>query len=196
VKKQLVLCLRRRGYQRAMVENITFLLPYLVLISHVVFVVLLLAIIFRNSWGRDVQIFLGRYALLLAFLISISAVIGSLFYSEIIGFEPCVLCWWQRVFLYPLVIIFGMAIWKKAPRAFLYAVPLTLLGALVASYHSYVSLGGASLLPCTAVGEACSKVYVMAFGYVTLPFMGLTVALYILLLAWADKIYKNENRNA
>jgi len=89
-----------------------------------------------------------------------------------------------------------MAIWKKAPRAFLYAVPLTLLGALVASYHSYVSLGGASLLPCTAVGEACSKVYVMAFGYVTLPFMGLTVALYILLLAWADKIYKNENRNA
>src|SRR3989338_7191437 len=166
-----------------MVENINFFLPYLALFSHVVLVVLFLALVFRRSWGAEPQMFIGKHATLLAFLVSLAAVIGSLFYSEIIGFEPCVLCWWQRVFLYPLVIIFGMAIWKKAPRAFLYAVPLTLLGALVASYHSYVSLGGASLLPCTAVGEACSKVYVMAFGYVTLPFMGLTVALYILLLA-------------
>ena len=179
-----------------MVENIVFLLPYLVLISHVVFVVLLLALIFRNSWGKNIQILLGKYALLLAFLISISAVIGSLFYSEIVGFELCVLCWWQRIFLYPLAIIFGVALWSRITSAFLYAVPFALLVALIAAYHSYVSLGGVSLLPCTAAGEACSKVYVLAFGYITLPFMGLTVALYILLFAWADKIYSRENRNA
>ena len=179
-----------------MVENISFLLPYLVLISHVVFVFLLLAIIFRNSWGRSIQTFFGKYALLLAFLVSISAVIGSLFYSEVVGFEPCALCWWQRVSLYPLVVIFGMAIWKRTANAFLYAVPLTLLGTLVAAYQSYVSLGGVSLLPCTAIGEACSKIYVIAFGYITIPFMGLTVALYILLLAWANKIYRDENSNA
>lgn len=97
-----------------------------------------------------------------------------------------------------------MAIWKSPPRrpaveagnVFVYAVPLTLLASIVAAYQSYVFLGGVSILPCTALEGACSKIYVMAFGYITIPFMGLTVALYILLLAWADKIFKNENSNA
>ena len=179
-----------------MVENINFLLPYLALLSHAVFVVLFLALLSRHSWGAGLQVFLGKHATVLACLVSLTAVVGSLFYSEIVGFEPCVLCWWQRVFLYPLVIIFGVAVWKKTTSAFLYAVPLALAAALVSAYQSYVFFGGVSLLSCTALEGACSKIYVMAFGYITLPLMSLTVSLYILLLAWANKIYKNENYNA
>lgn len=132
---------------------------------------------------------LGKHAILLACLTALVAIIGSLFYSEIMGFEPCSLCWWQRVFLYPLAIIFWVALWKKAESAFLYALPFALASALLAAYQSYISLGGTSILPCTALGGACSKIYVMAFGYITIPMMSLTVSLYILLLAWADKIY-------
>lgn len=138
--------------------------------------------------------FLGKNAMVLALLVSLTAIVGSLFYSEVIGYEPCVLCWWQRVFLYPLVIIFGMAIWKKLSSAFLYSVPFVILGGIVAAYQSYISLGGYSVLPCTAVGSACAKVYVMSFGYITIPLMSLTIAFYILLLAWVHKIYKNESR--
>lgn len=178
-----------------MVENITYLLPYMVLVSHVVFVVLLLSLICKRSWGRGVSNWLGRNAVPLAFLVVLAAVSGSLFYSEVVGFEPCVLCWWQRVFLYPLAVIFGLALWKKNHTAFFYATPFALLAAFIATYHSYVYLGGTSILPCTALGGACSKVYVMAFGYITIPSMSLTISLYILLLAWANKIYE-KNRNA
>ncbi len=173
-----------------MIDKITLLLPYTALLSHFVFVVLLLSLIFRKSWGAKVANWLGRHALPLAFLVAILAVSGSLFYSEVVGFEPCVLCWWQRVFTYPLMIIFGTALLSRNKSAFLYAVPLSTLSAIVALYHSYVYLGGKSFIPCTAVGGACSKIYVMAFGYITIPMMSLTIALYILLLAWANKVYK------
>ena len=176
-----------------MVETISFLLPYLVLISHVVFVVLFLALIFKDSWGRKLGELAGKYAITWAFLVSLTAVLGSLFYSEIMGFEPCVLCWWQRIFMYPLAIIFGVAIWKKVTSAFAFAIPFAFLIVLLAAYHFYVYLGGTSILPCTALGGACSKIYVMAFGYITIPFMSLTVALYILLFAWAGSIYEKNH---
>lgn len=181
-------------YQKIMVENIVYILPYKVLASHIIFVVLFVALLFRNSWGKTIVSWLGKHAVILAFFLSLSAVIGSLFYSEVAGFEPCVLCWWQRVFIFPLPVILGVALWKKDKSVFKYIVPLVTLSAVVAIYQSYVYLGGSSLLPCTAVGGACSKVYVMAFGYITIPTMSLTISLYVMLLTWAKKIYdKNSN---
>jgi disulfide bond formation protein DsbB len=172
-----------------MLENIIFLLPYGVLISHAVFLIFFLSLIFRNDWGKNVALWLGKNALGLALFVSLLAVVGSLFYSEIVGFEACLLCWWQRVFLYPLVIIFGIAFWKKHTSAFLYAVPFALIAALIAIYHSFVQLGGTSLIPCTDLGGDCSRIYVLAFDYITIPTMSLTIAIYVLLLAWANKIY-------
>lgn len=176
-----------------MISTIQTLVPYVIVASHIVFVILFFALVFRKSWGRKLANFVGKHAVLLAFLVALGAISGSLFYSEIVGFEPCVLCWWQRVFVYPQVIIFGVALWKRNKSPFLYAVPLVSLSALLALYHSYVYMGGQSILPCTALGGACSKIYVFAFGYITIPMMSLTVSLYVLLLAWAHKIYKNEN---
>ena len=180
-----------------MFENVNSLIPYLVLLSHIVLGFLLFAIISRRLWGGSIQRFLGKNANLLALLVSLVAVIGSLFYSEVVGFEPCVLCWWQRIFLYPLVVIFGVAFWKKLPDAFLYAVPLALLAGIVSLYHAYAPLFiGSSILPCLAEGGDCSRVYVMAFGYITIPVMSLTIVTYVLLLAWVNKIFKNENSNS
>ena len=180
--------------QKIMVENIAVLVPYGALLSHIILGAIILSFIFRNSWSRGIENFLGQRAVLLAFIVSVMAVGGSLFYSEIVGFEPCVLCWWQRAFIFPLPVILGIAIWKGEKNVFQYVVPLVTLSAIIAIYQSYVYLGGLSLLPCTAVGGACSKVYVKEFGYITIPLMSLTISLYILLLAWVRKIYdKNSN---
>ena len=178
-----------------MIEKLTLFLPYIVLLSHFFILILVGLLVFRNSWGKKLENFIGKYSMLLAFLISLSALIGSLFYSQIVGFEPCVLCWWQRVFIFPLPVIFGIAIWRKDRNIFNYVVPLAVLSAVVALYQSYVYLGGASFLPCTAVCGACSKVYVKVFGYITIPVMSLTISLYILFIAWIHNKYE-KNRNA
>ena len=165
-----------------MVEKITFLLPIAAVISHVIFVILLLAIIFKNSWGKDITDWLGKYSVKLALVAALVGMSGSLFYSEIVGYEPCLLCWWQRVTLYPMVVLFTIALWKKTRSAFLYAVPLALISMVFSVYHSYVYMGGTSILPCTALGGACAKVYVMAFGYITIPLMAFRAFLLIILL--------------
>ncbi len=165
-------------------------LPYLVLVAQIGLVILFVATITRARFLNS----LGRHTLWAGFLISLVAVCGSLFYSEIVGFEPCVLCWWQRVFLYPQVILFAIALWRRDRGIFKYSVALALCAGVVALYHSYVYMGGTSLLPCTALGGACSKVYVYAFhGLVTIPSMSLTIVLYLLLLTWINKIYENRH---
>jgi disulfide bond formation protein DsbB len=179
-----------------MISLLTTITPYLVVVSHGLLVVIILAVLARKSWGRAVFLFVGRHSLVLGFLISLAAVVGSLFYSEIVGFPPCVLCWWQRLFLYPQAVLFALALWKKDLGVFLYSGTLAVFAGIVALYHSYVYWGGKSLLPCTALGGACDKIYVMEFGYITIPTMSLTIVVYLLLLAWINRLYCNENRNA
>lgn len=179
-----------------MISTIQTFLPYGVVISHALIIILFLAILFRNSWGRDIVNYVGKHAIVIGFLVALSAIGGSLFYSELVGFPPCVLCWWQRVFLYPQVLLFAVALWKRDRGVFAYSTALATFAGILALYHSYVYWGGESLLPCTALGGACSKIYVMEFGYITIPTMSLTIVLYLLLLAWINRLYRNENRNA
>ncbi|MDP3874958.1 MAG: disulfide bond formation protein B [bacterium] len=179
-----------------MTDTIASLLPVLALVSHIVFVALFVSFVFRKSWGKKTVLFMGQHSLVLGFLVSLAAVAGSLFYSEIMGFEPCVLCWWQRVLLYPTIFIFAVALWRRERSAYYYVVPPVVLASIIAVYQSYVFLGGSSFLTCTNAEGACSKIYVVAFGYITIPIMSLTISLYILFLAWANKIYKDENNNA
>ena len=176
-----------------MMATIQTLMPYGILASHVAFVILLLALIFRKSWGEGLSAWVGKHAILLGFLFALASFSGSLFYSELVGYAPCVLCWWQRVFLYPQVILFGVALWYKKRDVFLYSVPLVSISTIISLYHQYVYMGGPSILPCTALGGACSKIYVLEFGYITIPMMSLTAALFLLLLAWSHRIYENRH---
>lgn len=149
-----------------------------------VFVFIAAALIFRKSWGKEIASFISKWASHLSLLVAALGISGSLLYSNIVGFEPCELCWWQRIFLFPQAVIFLIAIIKKDMKAFWYAVPLSVLGGIVALYHTYIQLGGGnSILPCTSTGGACAKVYVLEQGYITIPTMALTVFLYILLFA-------------
>lgn len=175
-----------------MLSLITPTLTLFAVISHALLVVFVLAVISRDSWGKSLFNFLGKNAVPLGLLVSLSAVVGSLLYSQILGYEPCSLCWWQRVFVYPTVILFGAALLKKDHNVFHYVIPLISIAAIIALYHSYTQLGGASILPCTAEGGACSKVFVKEYGYVTIPLMSLTVIVYVMFLGWVSRLHKRH----
>ena len=176
------------------------LIPYATLATHILIGVVLLTLLAGGYRRRRLIKLIGENALVVAFVVVTSATLGSLFYSEVLGYEPCVLCWWIRLFTFPLVIIFGLALYKKgrsfAEVAFTFAMPLTLLAFVVALYFTYTTFGGASLLPCTAEGGACSKVFVKKFGYVTIPSMALTTSALLLLIYWVRSIYEKEDSNS
>ncbi len=165
------------------------LLPFGTVVLNIASVALLVSLIWRLPLAKWV----GRYALMLGFLLSLSAVLGSLYYSEIIGFEPCVLCWWQRIAIYPLLVLFTVALISKDRGVFRYVLPFSVITAILAVYQSYIQWGGNPLIPCgTAV--SCTKLYVYEFGYITIPTMSLSIAFAMILLWWANKA--NESRHS
>ncbi len=132
--------------------------------------------------------FLGERGMWFAFFAAIIGTVGSLYYSEIIGYEPCVLCWWQRIFLYPQVVILGFALVKREIRhAVDYALALSAVGAVVALYNSYIQYGGSEFVPCPANGPSCAIRYVYEFGYITIPLMSLTLFALIIGLLYTHK---------
>lgn len=171
-----------------MINTIQSVLPFLVLFSHIALVVLFISLIMKNGFSRWV----GKHSLMLGFLTALVAVVGSLFYSNGVGFEPCYLCWWQRIAIYPLLPILAVALFKKDRGVFRYVLPLSIIGVVLSIYHSYVQWGGSPLIPCDATAS-CSKLYVYAFGYITIPTMSLTIALAMMLLYWSNKIYENRH---
>lgn len=157
----------------------------------IVFAVIYLLFFRSVKWGAAERFFdfLGRNGIILAFLSVLAAVSGSLFYSEVAGYSPCVLCWYQRTLMYPQIIVLGMAIWKKDKKIADYGIALSLVGAVLAAYHYLLQVGAVSGLPCNAVGysASCAKLFSMNFGYITIPLMALTSFLLIILFLLLQK---------
>lgn len=122
----------------------------------------------RFSWFET-------YALYIAWVISLTATLGSLYFSEIREFVPCELCWIQRIFMYPLTILLGIAAFTNDVRMRLYVLPLTLIGGTISLYHYLVQKvpGFADIKPCVQ-GVPCNIQYINWFGFVTIPFLALT----------------------
>ena len=131
--------------------------------------------IFKTPWKFLVKKITPR-AILLGFIVALTATLGSLYLSEIRGFEPCKLCWFQRVFMYPLPIILGVSLWKKTKDVWQYVLPLSVIGLLIAVYHYYYQVTGSTLIPCSTVGfsVSCSQRFFTYFGYITIPWMSLS----------------------
>ncbi len=121
------------------------------------------------------------HGMLFALIVALAAMIGSLIYSDVIGFEPCKLCWYQRIFMYPLVPILGMAIWRKDRAILPYVIMMAAIGELIAIYHYIVQLGLVPA-PCSVSGYSvsCAKVFTLRFGYITIPLMAFTAFILIL----------------
>ncbi|MEM2131011.1 MAG: disulfide bond formation protein B [Candidatus Woesearchaeota archaeon] len=131
--------------------------------------------------------YLSKYNLLFAFLVSLFAVLGSLSFSEILKLEPCKLCWYQRIFFYPLVIFLGLPLFfKKLRNDFKilkkYILIMALIGSLFSAYHYIIQVYGSFFkmnFVCDINGVSCSIAY-FQFGYVTIPLMALTGFLMII----------------
>ena len=144
---------------------------------------------------KDMLGFFGKHALAFSFVVVLVATSGSLFYSEVAGYEPCKLCWFQRIFMYPQALLLGMALWKRDKGIADYSIALSLAGALIAGYHYLLQLGVAPLLPCAAVGYSvsCAQRFVMQFGYITIPLMAFTAFSMVLLFMISRKLTRQEH---
>ena len=107
-----------------------------------------------------------------AWLIAALSTLGALFMSEVMGFAPCVLCWYQRIFMFPLVFVLALGLFPFDPKVVRYALPLAMAGLLVAGFHLLLTAGyiPESMTPCRQ-GIPCATVQVEWFGFVTIPLL-------------------------
>lgn len=133
---------------------------------------------------------LKKWGLLVIFLSSTASVLLTLLYSEVFGFVPCGLCWLQRVFLYPIAVISGIALFKKDTAINDYIIVLSIPGAIVALYQHYLQMGGAALVNCPiTAGADCAKRILFEFGYITFPLMSFTAFVFFIALM----VYTRQN---
>lgn len=126
--------------------------------------------------------------------LSLMATLGSLYFSEIWGLAPCKLCWEQRIFMYPLVFILGVGIYREEKRLEEYVLPLALLGTLIAAYHNILyyqanflyGVNEFALTSC-AGGVSCTNQQIAWFGFMTIPLLSLFSFLMIVGLVWLHR---------
>ena len=105
-------------------------------------------------------------------LVSVSATV-SIFFSSVLEYQPCVLCWYQRICLFPLIIIFAAGLFPAFDRSVIrYALPLTSIGGLIALYHTllYAGIIPENIQPCSQ-GVSCTEEYIEIFGFISIPMM-------------------------
>jgi disulfide bond formation protein DsbB len=109
-----------------------------------------------------------------AWMVAFVATAGSLFFSYVMEFVPCVLCWYQRIFLFPLVFVLARGLFPFDRSAAKYGVPLATAGWIVAGYHNLVQAGivPESLQPC-AKGVSCNEEYLNLLGLLSIPALSL-----------------------
>jgi disulfide bond formation protein DsbB len=144
-----------------------------------------LAVYFLRSRFTDLESIastLQEWGLWIGFALTLGASAMTLYYSEILGIPPCALCWWQRIFMYPQVVLFAIALWKRDRDIALYSIALSLFGALFALYHHVLQMAPAGALPCPAQGVSCAQIFFLQFGYVTYPMMALTLFAFLMVI--------------
>jgi disulfide bond formation protein DsbB len=121
-----------------------------------------------------------------AWLVASASTLGALFLGEVMQLPPCVLCWYQRIFMFPLVLILPLGLFPFDRKVVRYALPLAVLGWLIAVFHLLVIAGmiPESIQPCTQ-GVPCSEKVIEWFGFVTIPLLSATafstiIALFVL----------------
>ncbi|WP_419465932.1 disulfide oxidoreductase [Bacillus spongiae] len=117
-----------------------------------------------------------------AWLVSMIATLGSLYFSEIKGFIPCELCWYQRILMYPLTLILGIGTFQHDLNVRKIVFPMAIIGWCISLFHYLEQKvpGFAEIKPC-ANGVPCSAEYINWFGFITIPFLALTGFTFILI---------------
>lgn len=132
----------------------------------------------------------NEWILPLAFLIALGATVASIFLSSIYDLIPCQLCWYQRILMFPLPLILGVGILRRDYLVYWYALPFTIIGAVIALYHSLLQWGviGESSLTCNGT-ISCADAEVELLGFLTIPFGAFLMFSGLSLVLWLQGVY-------
>jgi len=139
---------------------------------------------------QDVALDRAWTLVFLAWLIASASTLGALFFSQVVGVVPCVLCWYQRICMFPLVFILAAGLFPFDARLVRYALPLTVVGWMIAMFHVLVVAGVVpeSIRPCTQ-GVPCKDQQIEWFGFLTIPLFSL-IAFSVIALLLVSTYYK------
>lgn len=168
----------------ALVAEINFWLALGTIVLQAAAVILLFFYFAPRYAPAFLSAFIAKNGIFISFLLALGAAGLTLLYSEVFGFIPCGLCWFERVFLYPQVILFGIALWRGGVSVAEYSIGLSIPGAIISLYHHYIQVGGTELLPCPAagIGADCAKRILFEFGYVTFPLMAFSAFVFLIVM--------------
>jgi len=174
------------------IETYNLFLASLVLGAQIWFLFLLVTILFNKKAKKDDALlsFVSKNYLWFTLAFSVAGFLGSLGYSEIIGFTPCKLCWFQRITLYPVLILSALGLYKKDQKSLPdYIIALMIIGSVIGVYHLFLQFTPNGLdCATTGQGVSCSKNWVRVWGYITIPMMCLTAHLNTMLAAITHKL--------
>ncbi len=173
----------------AYIEIVNKILSLGTIVLQIFILLLMINLLLAQKKQNPFLLIVKKYTFVLGFLAALGAFVLSLFYSQIVGFPPCELCWIQRIFLYPQLILFSMELYKKDKSIVDFSIVFAIIGSLVSIYNIYVENGGTKGLACatgTSVSNAnqasCAVRYIYEFGYITMPIMALTLSLFIIII--------------
>ncbi|HXK39769.1 MAG TPA: disulfide bond formation protein B [Candidatus Paceibacterota bacterium] len=126
--------------------------------------------------------FVRTNAMTVAFVLSLGAALGTLYYSEVVGILPCTLCWYQRALLYPQVLLFAYGVARKNAKVLPFTALLSALGLLTAVYHISLPLFTSPIF-CDPETALCLVQSVRVFGYITIPVMSASIFAVLILLS-------------
>ena len=173
-----------------MTEAISTILGVLTVFANILAVVALFDLWYygRESVSSRVLSFLRTYALETVFVFAFVAMIGSLFYSDIAGFTPCVLCWYERILMYPMVFITGAALYWCDTYVLRYTWVLSIIGVFLSMYHYLLQIGVITFSTCSLVGYSitCSDRFFLRFGYITIPMMAFSAFVIIAITSYVS----------
>jgi disulfide bond formation protein DsbB len=160
-----------------------------VLALHVLLVLVLAYFVYRKLSGKKcekLENFVYEQRMRFVFVFGLFATIGSFIFSDVYFVEPCKLCWFQRAFVYPQVIIAGVALMKRDISAWLNLRIMSIIGLVIAVYQMMAQFGVSALPKLACVAEAgadCAKITMLEYGYITIPVMSATFFLVVILLS-------------
>lgn len=152
---------------------------------------ILLILFFFRKEARAFIAYTLQYGLHVTAALSVAGTILTLVYSDIFGFVPCGLCWFERICLYPIALISTLALLKGDRSIYTYTVPLSGIGALISLYHHYLQMGGSAVLGCPAAGADCAKRIIFEFGYITFPLMAFSLFVMLCVIGLIN-IYRKD----
>ena len=137
---------------------------------------------------------LKTHAKYLAWLVVLASTLGSLYFSEVLGYAPCILCWYQRIAIYPLALIIPIGIARRDVNMPVYTLALAGVGWLIALYHNLLQYNIISekLAPCTAGIPCVTNDYLFGTNFITIPLLSLIALSTIIVLMVIARRSENE----